>query len=78
MEFLTQAACRLTPSLISFPRYFFQSLQQTSVKVRAGFHTVNLDIFARVLFLRNLAYASFVKIKSLLNGQIILSLTNEG
>ena len=40
--------------------------------------TVNLEIFARVLFYRNFAYAKFVKIKSSQNAKITLSFTDIG
>ena len=41
-------------------------------------HTVNLEIFGRVLFLRNFAYASFVKVKPSQNGEITLSFIDIG
>ena len=40
--------------------------------------TVNLEIFARLLFSQNFAYAKFLKIKSSGNGEIILSFTDIG
>ena len=40
--------------------------------------TVNLDIFARVLFLRNFAFAKFCEIISSRNGEITLSFTDIG
>ena len=40
--------------------------------------TVNSEFFARILFSRNFAKRSFVKIKSSRNGEIILSYTDKG
>ena len=40
--------------------------------------TVDSEIFARVLFSRNFAYAKFREIKSSQNGEIILSFTDTG
>ena len=41
-------------------------------------NTVNSQIFARVLFSRNFAYAKFRKKKSSRNGEITLSFTDIG
>ena len=46
-----------------------------NLELRSDIYTVNSDIFARVLFSRNFAYISFVKIKSSQNREIILSFT---
>ena len=40
-------------------------------------YTVNSEIFARVLFSRNFAYAKFREIKSSRNGEITMSFSNE-
>ena len=40
--------------------------------------TVNLEIFARVLFSQNFAYAKFLENKSSRNGDITLLLTDQG
>ena len=47
-------------------------------KVCLVLFTVNSEIFTRVLFSRNFAYAKFVKIKSSRNSEITLSFTNAG
>ena len=52
------------------PRHFFALLLV---------HTVNSEIFARILFSRNFAYAEFRENKrSSRNGEIILSFTDIG
>ena len=48
----------------------------TSTIVFAYHATVNSEIFTRVLFLRNFAYAKFREIKSSRNAEIILLFTD--
>ena len=54
---------------------FSKQLIEPSVLRRIRY-SVNPEIFARVLFLRNFAYAKFREIKSSRNEEIILSFTD--
>ena len=53
-------------------------IHKTLFSMTSAVYTVNSKIFARVLFSRNFAMRSFVKIKSSRNGETSLSFTDIG
>ena len=58
--------------------YFVEKMSVDPAHIHQRHYTVNSEIFMRVLFSRNFAYAKFHENKTSRNGEISLSFTDVG